>query len=112
MRKAKKNFWREQPMSKIVCQWRENNNRYMVNPDGQVFQCCFLKINFDDEDYFVKGKHAWVDEYLDNKEKYNLKNRTMKEIVDDDLFAKKLPKTWVNIDTAPRPCQKYCKVKI
>ena len=92
---------------KIVCQWRENNNRYMVNPDGQVFQCCFLKINFDDEDYFVKGKHAWVDEYLDNKEKYNLKNRTMKEIVDDDLFAKKLPKTWVNIDTAPRPCQKY-----
>jgi len=72
----------------------------------------FLKINFDDEDYFVKGKHAWVDEYLDNKEKYNLKNRTMKEIVDDDLFAKKLPKTWVNIDTAPRPCQKYCKVKI
>ena len=97
---------------KIVCQWRENNNRYMVNPDGQVFQCCFLKINFDDEDYFVKGKHAWVDEYLDNKEKYNLKNRTMKEIVDDDLYAKKLPKTWVNIDTAPRPCQKYCKVKI
>ena len=97
---------------KIVCQWRENNNRYMVNPDGHVFQCCFLKINFDDEDYFVKGKHAWVDEYLDNKEKYNLKNRTMKEIVDDDLFAKKLPKTWVNIDTAPRPCQKYCKVKI
>ena len=97
---------------KIVCQWRENNNRYMVNPDGQVFQCCFLKINFDDEDYFVKGKHAWVDEYLDNKEKYNLKNRTMKEIVDDDLFAKKLPKTWVNIDTAPRQCQKYCKVKI
>ena len=97
---------------KIVCQWRENNNRYMVNPDGQVFQCCFLKINFDDEDYFVKGKHAWVDEYLDNKEKYNLKNRTMKEIVDDDLFAKKLPKTWLNIDTAPRPCQKYCKVKI
>ena len=97
---------------KIVCQWREHNNRYMVNPDGQVFQCCFLKINFDDEDYFVKGKHAWVDEYLDNKEKYNLKNRTMKEIVDDDLFAKKLPKTWVNIDTAPRPCQKYCKVKI
>ena len=97
---------------KIVCQWRENNNRYMVNPDGQVFQCCFLKINFDDEDYFVKGKHAWVDEYLDNKEKYNLKNRKMKEKVDDDLFAKKLPKTWVNIDTAPRPCQKYCKVKI
>ena len=97
---------------KIVCHWRENNNRYMVNPDGQVFQCCFLKINFDDEDYFVKGKHAWVDEYLDNKEKYNLKNRTMKEIVDDDLFDKKLPKTWVNIDTAPRPCQKYCKVKI
>ena len=96
---------------KIVCQWRENNNRYMVNPDGQVFQCCFLKINFDDEDYFVKGKHAWVDEYLDNKKKYNLNNRTMKEIVDDDLFAKKLPKTWVNIDTAPRPCQKYCKVK-
>ena len=99
-------------MAKIVCQWRENGNRYMVNPDGQVFQCCFLKINFDDEDYFLKGKHDFVDEYLDNKEKYNLKNRTMKEIVDDDLFAKKLPKTWVNIDTAPRPCQKYCKVKI
>ena len=102
-------------MVKIVCQWRENGNRYMVNPDGQVFQCCFLKKNFDrtdEEDHFIKGSHPWVDEYLDNKEKYNLKNRTMKEIVDDDLFAKKLPNTWVNIDTAPRPCQKYCKVKI
>ena len=102
-------------MSKIVCQWRENGNRYMVNPDGQVFQCCYLKRNLhktDERDRFRKGSHPWVDEYLDNKEKYNLKNRTMKEIVDDDLFAKKLPKTWVNIDTAPRPCQKYCKVKI
>ena len=82
---------------------------------NQSFQCSFLKNNFDrtdEEDHFIKGSHPWVDEYLDNKEKYNLKNRTMKEIVDDDLFAKKLPKTWVNIDTAPRPCQKYCKVKI
>ena len=44
-------------MSKIVCQWRENNNRYMVNPDGQVFQCCFLKKNFDradEKDHFRK----------------------------------------------------------
>ena len=60
-------------MSKIVCQWRENNNRYMVNPDGQVFQCCFLKKNFDkpyERDHFRKGSHPWVDEYLDNKEKY------------------------------------------
>ena len=96
---------------KIVCQWRENNNRYMVNPDGQVFQCCFLKINFDDEDYFVKGKHASVDEYLDNKEKYNLENRTMNEIINDDLFAKKLPDSWKNPDAAPGPCQRYCKVK-
>ena len=101
-------------MVKIVCQWRENGNRYMVNPDGQVFQCCFLKKNFDrtdEEDYFVKGSHSWVDEYLDNKEKYNLDNRTMKEIIDDDLFAKKLPESWIDINTAPWPCQKYCKVK-
>ena len=101
-------------MSKIICQWRENNNRYMVNPDGQVFQCCFLKKNFDkpyERDHFRKGSHPWVDEYLDNKEKYNLDNRTMKEIIDDDLFAKKLPESWVDINTAPRPCQKYCKVK-
>ena len=31
--------------------------------------------------------------------------------VQDDLFAKKLPESWVNVDTAPGPCQRYCKVK-
>ena len=44
-------------MSKIVCQWRENGNRYMVNPDGQVFQCCYLKRNLhktDERDRFRK----------------------------------------------------------
>ena len=47
-------------MAKIVCQWRENGNRYMVNPDGQVFQCCFLKKNFDrtDEDCLLYTSDA------------------------------------------------------
>ena len=35
----------------------------------------------------------------------------MKEIVNSELFAKKLPDTWKNPDTAPDPCQRYCKVK-
>ena len=102
-------------MSKIVCQWRENNNRYMVNPDGQVFQCCFLKKNFDkpyERDHFRKGSHTWVDEYLDNKEKYNLENHSMKEIVDSELFSKKLPDSWKNPDTAPGPCQRLSLIHI
>jgi len=101
-------------MSKIVCKWRTNNNRYMVNPNGQVFQCCYLKKNFhkpDNEDYFIKGNHPWVDEYLDNEDDYNLDNRNLKDILDSDLFKKKLPDTCKNPDTAPYPCQRYCKVK-
>ena len=46
-----------------------------------------------------------------NKEKYNLENHSMKEIVDSELFSKKLPDSWKNPDTAPGPCQRYCKVK-
>ena len=95
----------------IICQWKKDN-RYLVNPDGQVYQCCYFKESLDLpkwQDLFQKGWHPWVDEYIDNKEKYNLDNSTIDEILNSDLFSKKLPDTWKDPDTAPPPCQKYCR---
>ena len=64
------------------------------------------------KDWSVKELQDWDDKICKiAKEKYNLENHSMKEIVDSELFAKKLPDTWKNPDTAPGPCQRYCKVK-
>ena len=46
-------------MSKIICKWKELK-RCMINPDGQVFQCCYLKEDFPVNHFRTDWAH---DEY-------------------------------------------------
>ena len=96
-------------MDKIVCKWK-SDDRYMVNPDGQVYRCCFLKENYDrpSDDYFSTDTHPWVVDYRENKELYNLDNYTIDEILNSELFSVRLPNTLKDPKKAPLPCQRHC----
>ncbi len=52
-------------------------------------------------------------EYLDNIEDHNVKNKTLKTILNSKWFTKTLPESISdgNYDTAPSMCQRKCMVK-
>ena len=95
-------------MPKIICKWKELK-KCMINPDGQVFQCCHLKEDFP-INYFRtdRANDPVISKY--NREENNLKNHTLKNILNNEWFTKILPDSWKNPDTAPFACQNNCKV--
>ena len=53
----------------IICKWKESS-RCLIQPDGQVFQCCFLKLHFVDYENKreVDGRsHPIIKDYLSKK---------------------------------------------
>lgn len=118
----------------IECQWMKSK-RLLINPDGQVLPCCYFanviymltKFSNDDmkakprdergvEDQIMdKGLVALetnseplFQEYLKNKEKYNINNTDLEEIINSDWFVKDLPESWNNEKRVVRQCKKYC----
>ena len=62
----------------IKCKWLETN-RILVNPDGQVLPCCYLaNVNWHQKQKGITKEKAntyigeVMQEYNDNKEKYNM----------------------------------------
>jgi|TARA_B100001013_G_C24451519_1_gene379829 hypothetical protein len=98
-------------MKKIICQWKRDG-KCIVQPDGQVFRCCYLKIHFERNSFKAK-EHPIMKEYLDNIEDHNVKNNTLKTILNSKWFTKTLPESISdgNYDTAPLMCQRKCTVK-
>ena len=69
-------------MKKIICQWKRDG-KCIVQPDGQVFRCCYLKIHFERNSFKAK-EHPIMKEYLDNIEDYNVKNKKASKYKADD----------------------------
>ena len=99
---------------RIECKWRKNN-KVLINPDGQVFPCCYLA-NF----MFMTEKEKWkqihakqpiMQEYEKNKEDLNLNNKTMPEILSHDWFDKTLVESWYKEETTLMQCERFCKVE-
>ena len=97
-------------MTKIVCKWKKDD-KALVNPDGQVWPCCYLCNNQYNTTKTDVYDHQVLKDYVINKDKYNLKNDTLKNILKSKWFTKDLPKSWENPNTAPDECQINCKVK-
>lgn len=91
---------------RIICKWKESN-RCLIQPDGQVFQCCFLKLHFlggqDDEPV--------IQDYVSKKEEYNIKNDSLKNILNKEWFQKTLPNSLIDYDKAPKPCKRVCTIE-
>ncbi len=100
-------------MTKIVCKFMNGTTSTVVNPDGQVWPCCYLC----NQHYEVESNplakqendHEVLKDYQKNKDKYNLKNDTLKNILNKDWFTKDLPNSFKDPNKAPDECQHICK---
>lgn len=111
-------------MKKLVrCRWAEKN-RFVVNPNGQVWPCCYFA-NFtylveqyklrDNEDQLFSGHKKQMDtdlirDYYKNPDSKNAFKRPVHEILDDEWFNKTLPKTWESEETIHIQCSKFCRI--
>lgn len=103
----------------IRCEWMEKS-RILVNPDGQVWPCCFLaNKTYEGEKRFktvewnyihhIQNREPTLKKYYDNKEYYNINNTPLEEIIHSDWFTKHLPESWDDEDTAPGVCKRFCR---
>ena len=118
---------------KIECEWLQSK-RILVNPDGQVWPCCYLAnstymraalgypesytsketyrienqiINLEDAAVRT-GQQVLLKEYFGEKEQYNIFNHTIDEIVESKWFAETLPKSWDEPERVLYQCKINC----
>lgn len=103
----------------IICRWMKAN-KFLVNPDKQVFPCCYLanqgykfKVTgkYNDIDMVAKGvhdvAHPLMQSYYKNQEELNLENHSIEEVLTHDWFSKTLPESW-DSDIPHRLCLLMC----
>ncbi len=99
---------------KVECEWR-NKQKVVVNPDGQVWPCCYL-CNPTYKHSVVVGhmlekNDVWL-KYLANAEKYNVFNRPLSEIMREEWFTETLPESWEKEETSLQACKHWCSNRI
>lgn len=98
----------------IECEWLETN-RALVNPDGQVWPCCFLanqQYKFAQKnEYLPSEDHPALVEYNKLKDELNIHNDTLTNILKHEWFEKTLPESWKDPANAIRQCEKFCSKK-
>lgn len=119
----------------IKCEWIEKNT-ILVNPDGQVWPCCYIgNPNFlyetieNPDDKLVDGvimenqlenvnkqakyhlNNPTIKKYVDNKKEHNIFNKPLHEIVKSEWFTKTLPESWSDSDTLIHQCWRLCNKK-
>jgi len=103
---------------KIRCEWA-NKQRFVTNPDGQIWPCCY----FANLDFYLKNnptpfqghvnqsKHPVYQAYDSDRDRYNANNHPPHEILQDEWFSKTLPESWEGTDSdRPFLCIKHCEV--
>lgn len=121
---------------KIRCEWMAKNNA-LANIDGQVYPCCYLANSFSMVNFFGpdlekdfpdemiygggkfkkdavrndKSRNPYLAiEYFKNKDKLNLHNNSLEDILNHEWFTKILPESWDDENLTHRLCKKYCSV--
>ena len=121
-------------MSKTHCKWMEDDEQMLINPDGQVLPCCYLSPYFRIDKMPLKSREqAWKDfdkiedqlyhidltnylvhneylykEYEKRKDKLNIFENDLEDILNSEWFTKILPESWENEDTIAGPCKRIC----
>jgi hypothetical protein len=103
----------------IVCRWMEEN-KFLVNPDRQVWPCCYLANQgykfrrtgqYKDPEILAVGKdditHPVMQSYYEVEEELNLKNNSINDILKHEWFTKTLPESW-DSDDPHRLCMIVC----
>ena len=105
----------------IKCRWADLN-KYLVNPDGQVFPCCYLSNVY----YFCKRMEALgeydklpdghkmeinqhlLTEYDRLKDENNIFKNNIEDILSGEWFTKILPESWESEETLHAQCKRIC----
>ena len=103
----------------IVCRWMEED-KFLVNPDKQVWPCCYLANQgykwrvtgkYNDPDILHRGvddiTNPVMQEYYKNEKELNLMNNSLEDILNHDWFKKTLPESW-DTDNPHRFCMVMC----
>ena len=96
----------------VTCKWLEKE-KILVNPDGQVIPCCYLANTLYLNSVDSNQGRMWniipvLKKYKANKQRYNLNNHTLEEILTSDWFNIDLPESWKSYDTIPSACNTFC----
>tara|TARA_B100000902_G_scaffold265350_1_gene251424 strand:+ start:696 stop:1025 length:330 start_codon:yes stop_codon:yes gene_type:complete len=96
-------------MPKIDCKFLKQTTSTIVNSTGQVWPCCYFG-NHEHKpiEYNVEKDQHIFKEYYKNKDKQNLNNHTLKEILNNEWFTKTLPESWKDEKTCSRQCKNWC----
>lgn len=94
----------------MKCPWAERN-RFVVNPDGQVWPCCY----FANSDFtargrnadFLQNRHYLNKMYNDKRDHMNVANRPAHEILQDSWFDA-LHESMQDSDTRHPTCRHHC----
>lgn len=103
----------------IECIWAKEN-KFLVNPDGQVWPCCYLgnsgfteKVNgrYKDPEVLKKGwddiAHPIIQEYFKHADELNINNKPIEEILTHEWYTKTLPESWKG-EKPHRQCKIWC----
>ena len=92
-------------MPKIDCKFLKQTTNTIVNSTGQVWPCCY----FGTHEHKLQEQDQYVfEQYNKNKDKQNLNNYTVKEILNNKWFTKTLPESWKDEKTCARQCKRWC----
>lgn len=94
-------------MPKIDCKFLNHKTKTMVQTDGSVWPCCYLGTYNWREDKKVTDQNLFK-EYRKTKDKQNLNNYSLKEILNGEWFTKTLPESWKDEKTCARQCKSWC----
>lgn len=106
-------------MSCIECIWAKDN-KFLVNPDGQVWPCCYLanqafkfKENgkWADKELIAKGvddiTNPIIQEYRKRADELNINNNSLEDILNHEWFTDTLPRSWTG-NNPHRICVMMC----
>ena len=93
-------------MTKITCKWAKEE-KYLINPDGQVWPCCYLCNNV-----FKHGRdltHQPIyEEYFKVKDELNIFKNDINSILRHEWYTKTLPNSWKDEKITLRQCKNHC----
>jgi len=100
----------------IYCRWSMPRNEILIKPDGSVVPCCYIGNGYwqylqDGNDRSKYLENKTMKDFIDNKEKYNVFNYTIKEIVDSEWYQKTLPAS-MKSDKPIHTCERNCSNRI
>ena len=125
-------------MSKTHCKWMEDDEKLLVQPDGQILPCCYLSNYYAANNIPLKSKEEVYDnvdtnfrriedqlyyidlvnyevhneylykEYNKRKDKLNIFTNDLEDILSNEWFTKILPESWEDPKKIAGPCKKIC----